>query len=74
MIFVEQWLGDQIDLYEQYKWSWAYWAFREWAREVSQTESSKVSSDGTVSTKKKTVTENSDGTVTKTEESKTTKP
>jgi endoglucanase len=27
---VEQWLRDQIDLYEQYKWSWAYWAFREW--------------------------------------------
>ena len=44
------------------------------AREVSHTETSKVSSDGTVSAKKKTVTENSDGTVTKTEESKTTKP
>jgi len=27
---VEQWLGDQIDLYQQYEWSWAYWAFREW--------------------------------------------
>ena len=27
---VEQWLGDQIDLYEQDGWSWAYWAFREW--------------------------------------------
>ena len=26
----EAWLGDQIDLYEQYGWSWAYWAFREW--------------------------------------------
>jgi len=26
----EQWLRDQIDLYEQYGWSWAYWAFREW--------------------------------------------
>jgi aryl-phospho-beta-D-glucosidase BglC (GH1 family) len=27
---VEQWLRDQIDLYEQYEWTWAYWAFREW--------------------------------------------
>jgi endoglucanase len=27
---VEQWLGDQIDFYEQNHWSWAYWAFREW--------------------------------------------
>lgn len=27
---VENWLRDQIDLYEQYGWSWAYWAFREW--------------------------------------------
>ena len=27
---VEVWLDDQIDLYEQYGWSWAYWAFREW--------------------------------------------
>jgi endoglucanase len=27
---VEQWLRDQIGLYEQYGWSWAYWAFREW--------------------------------------------
>ncbi len=27
---VEQWLSDQMDLYEQYGWSWAYWAFREW--------------------------------------------
>jgi endoglucanase len=27
---VDQWLRDQIDLYEQYQWSWAYWAFREW--------------------------------------------
>ena len=26
----EQWLGDQMDLYEKYGWSWAYWAFREW--------------------------------------------
>lgn len=27
---VEVWLRDQIDLYEQHGWSWAYWAFREW--------------------------------------------
>ncbi len=27
---VEDWLRDQLDLYEQYGWSWAYWAFREW--------------------------------------------
>jgi aryl-phospho-beta-D-glucosidase BglC (GH1 family) len=27
---VEEWLGDQMDLYERYGWSWAYWAFREW--------------------------------------------
>lgn len=27
---VEEWLRDQIILYEQYRWSWAYWAFREW--------------------------------------------
>jgi endoglucanase len=26
----EDWLRDQMDLYEQYRWSWAYWAFREW--------------------------------------------
>jgi aryl-phospho-beta-D-glucosidase BglC (GH1 family) len=26
----EEWLRDQMDLYEQYGWSWAYWAFREW--------------------------------------------
>lgn len=26
----EQWMRDQIDLYEQYGWSWAYWSFREW--------------------------------------------
>ncbi len=26
----EQWLRDQMDLYEKYGWSWAYWAFREW--------------------------------------------
>jgi endoglucanase len=27
---VEQWMRDQLDLYEGYGWSWAYWAFREW--------------------------------------------
>jgi aryl-phospho-beta-D-glucosidase BglC (GH1 family) len=26
----ERWLGDQMDIYEGYGWSWAYWAFREW--------------------------------------------
>lgn len=26
----EEWMRDQIDLYEQYGWSWAYWAYREW--------------------------------------------
>jgi ABC-type Fe3+-hydroxamate transport system substrate-binding protein len=47
------------------------------AREVSHTESTSVSSDGTVKSKEKTVTQAPDGTVTKTEESKTssaTKP
>jgi len=44
------------------------------AREVSHTESSSVSSDGTVKSKEKTVTKSSDGTVTKTEESKKTTP
>ena len=41
-------------------------------REVSNTKSSSVSSDGTVKSTEKTVTESKDGTVTKTEESKTT--
>lgn len=27
---VEDWLRDQMDLYEKLGWSWAYWAFREW--------------------------------------------
>ena len=26
----EDWFRDQMDLYESYGWSWAYWAFREW--------------------------------------------
>jgi len=41
-------------------------------REVSHTESSSVNKDGTVKSKEKTVTQSPDGTVTKTEESKTT--
>jgi hypothetical protein len=40
-------------------------------REVSHAESSSVSSDGTIKSKEKTVTQAPDGTVTKTEESKT---
>jgi hypothetical protein len=44
------------------------------SREVSHTESSSVSSDGTVKSKEKTVTQASDGTVTKTEQSKSTAP
>jgi hypothetical protein len=43
-------------------------------REVSSTKSSTVSSDGTVKSKEKTVTQAPDGTVTKTEESKKTTP
>jgi hypothetical protein len=43
-------------------------------RTVSKTESEKVKSDGTVETKEKTVTESSDGTVTKKEEEKKTTP
>ena len=41
-------------------------------REVSSTKSSSESSDGTVKSKEKTVTQSKDGAVTKTEESKTT--
>ena len=26
----DEWLRDQMNLYERYGWSWAYWAFREW--------------------------------------------
>ena len=43
-------------------------------RQVSKTESSSVSSDGTVKSKEKTVTQAPDGTVTKKQESKTTAP
>jgi hypothetical protein len=41
-------------------------------REVSSTKSSSDNGEGTVKTKEKTVTQSPDGTVTKTEESKTT--
>jgi len=43
-------------------------------REVSNTKNSSVSSDGTVKSTEKTVTQSPDGTVTKTEESKKTTP
>jgi uncharacterized lipoprotein NlpE involved in copper resistance len=43
-------------------------------RKISETKSSSVSRDGTVRSKEKTVTEAPDGTVTKTEESKTITP
>ena len=43
-------------------------------REVSKSKSMSVSSDGTVKSQEKTVTQSPDGTVTKTTESKTTEP
>ncbi len=43
------------------------------AHEISHTERTKVNSDGTVKSKETTVTESPNGTVTKTEESKSTK-
>ena len=43
-------------------------------REVSKTESTTVSNDGTVKKQEKTVTEGADGTVTKTEKKQTTNP
>ena len=43
-------------------------------REVSNTKSSSESSDGTVKSKEKTVTQAPDGTTTKTEETKKTTP
>jgi hypothetical protein len=43
-------------------------------RTVSQSESEKVKSDGTVETKEKAVTVSPDGTTNKTEEKKTTPP
>ena len=41
-------------------------------RTISHSESSSTRSDGTVKSKEKTVTQSPDGTVTKTEDSKTT--
>ena len=41
-------------------------------RQISRSKSTSVSSDGTVNTKEKTVTQSPDGTVTKTEQSKKT--
>ena len=43
-------------------------------RTISKTEETKVNSDGSVKTKEKTVTENPDGTTTKTETKKQTSP
>ena len=43
-------------------------------RQVSKTQSSSVSNDGTVKTKEKTVTQAPDGTVTKKQESTATAP
>ncbi len=43
-------------------------------REVSKSKSTSVSSDGTVKSQEKIVTQSPDGTVTKTRESKTTEP
>jgi hypothetical protein len=43
-------------------------------REVSNTKSSSVSSDGTVKSTEKTVTQSKDGTVTKTQDSQQTTP
>jgi len=43
-------------------------------RKVSETKTSSVSKDGTVTSKEKTVTQAPDGTVTKTEESKKITP
>jgi len=43
-------------------------------RKISETKSTSVSRDGTVTSKEKTVTQAPDGTVTKTEESKKTTP
>jgi len=44
------------------------------AHEVSHTKTSKVSSDGTVTTSEKTVTQSPDGSVTRKEEYKSTRP
>ena len=44
------------------------------AREISSEKHSSISSNGTVKTKEKTVTQSSDGTVTKTEDTKKATP
>ena len=44
------------------------------ARTISKTEETRVSRDGTVNTKEKTITENPDGTITRTETRKTDRP
>ena len=44
------------------------------AREISSEKHSSVSSNGTIKTKEKTVTQSYDGTVTKTEDTKKTTP
>ena len=44
------------------------------SRTLSKSEETRVSNDGTVNTKEKTVTQNSDGTITKTESKKTNRP
>ena len=43
-------------------------------RTVSETEKTKVGADGTVKSERETVTQNPDGTVTRTEEEKKTEP
>ena len=44
------------------------------ARTISRTEETRVSGNGTVSTKEKTVTQNPDGTISQTETRKTSRP
>jgi len=44
------------------------------ARTISRTEETRVSGNGTVSTKEKTITQNPDGTLNQTETRKTTRP
>lgn len=44
------------------------------ARTISRTEQTKVRSDGTMESKERTITENPDGTITKTEKKTTERP
>jgi hypothetical protein len=44
------------------------------ARTISRTEETRVSGSGAVTTKEKTITENPDGTISKTETRKTSRP